>query len=427
MGGDSTTEQVWDVIVIGAGPSGCAAAAILAREGWNVLILEKDYFPRYHLGESLIPYCWFPLKKIGILDQIKSSNFTPKHSVQFVNTRGVASKPFYFFDHIQHDCSRTWQVTRSEFDQLLLNHAMNCGAVVMQGIAVTGLLFEKDIVRGVKTKSAANGHCEYQAKVTIDASGRSMVSAARFGWRRPDPNLKKIAIWNYYEASRRETGLDEGATTVAFLPRQGWIWHIPLKDNIVSIGVVADSDYLFSGEKDIQKIYAREILRQPWIASRLSSAIQTTRCQVTNDYSYRSQYCGTDGLILIGDAFAFLDPMFSSGVYLALQSAVMAAETVNEGLSKNCYSADQFHAYGHKLCTGIESMRKLIYAFYNESFAFAEFLEKEPALREDLTDCLIGNLWKNYDSLFTAISNYCKLPGSPPYSRAFEAKRGTGI
>lgn len=414
---DPLENQTWDVIVIGGGPSGCASASILAQRGWKVLILEKDHFPRYHVGESLIPYCWFPLKRIGILDKIKESNFTSKNSVQFVTPQGKASKPFYFFEHIEHDCAQTWQVSRSDFDQLLLDHAKQSGAVVKHGTTVHGLIREQGLVQGVEAKTEAGGRSHYRARITIDASGRSMLSAAGLGWRKQDPCLKKIAIWSYFKGAQRNEGLSAGATTIASLPQQGWFWYIPLADDNVSIGVVAERSYLFADSRNIEEIYMREIKRQPWIFSHTQSAERISDCQVTNDYSYRSEYCAADGLILTGDAFAFLDPMFSSGVFLALQSAVMAADAVDVALTKNELGGEQFQAYGQELCEGIERMRKLIYAFYTEGFSFAELLRTHPEVHGDLTDCLVGNLWKSFDSLFAAISEQCELPASLPHGR----------
>lgn len=415
---DTLDNQNWDAIVIGAGPSGCGCASILAQKGWNVLILEKDHFPRYHIGESLIPYCWYPLERIGVLDKIKAANFTPKNCVQFINEAGIPAKPFYFFEHTEHDCAQTWQVSRSDFDQLLLNHAKDCGAVVKQGTTVNGLILEKGSVLGVETKTQTGDRSHYRAKITIDASGRSMVGASGLGWRKQDPCLKKIAIWSYYKGAQRNEGIDAGATTIAFLAQQGWFWFIPLSDNVVSVGVVAERSYLFDDSKDIEEIYLREIARQPWITSRTQYAERISDCYITNDYSYRSEYCAADGLILTGDAFAFLDPMFSSGVFLALQSAVMAADAVDAALTKNQLDSTQFQAYGQELCTGIERMRKLVYAFYSEGFSFAELLRKHPEVKGDLTDCLIGNLWKDFDSLFAAIREQCELPACLPHGQA---------
>ena len=413
--GQTTSEQIWDVIVIGAGPSGCGVAALLAQKGWKVLVLEKETFPRYHIGESLIPYCWFPLEKIGILDKIKAADFTSKQSVQFVSTEGIASKPFYFFEHTQHVCAQTWQVSRSDFDHLMLRHAEECGAVIKQSTTVLGLIQEQGFVQGVEAQSGSDQQCQYRGKMTIDASGRSMLSASRFGWRQQDPSLKKIAIWTYYKGAQRDAGIDAGATTVAFLPNQGWFWYIPLREDTISVGVVAERGYLFDETTNVEEIYEREIQRQPWIARRTQSAERISHCQVTNDYSYRAKYCADNGLILIGDAFAFLDPVFSSGVFLALQSAVMAADAVDAALMSVNVGAEQFQNYGQELCEGIERMRKLIYAFYTEGFSFAELLRTHPEVHGDLTDCLIGNLWKDFDSLFAALGEQCDLPSALPY------------
>ena len=226
---------------------------------------------------------------------------------------------------------------------------------------------------------------------------------------------QKIAIWTYYKGAQRDAGIDAGATTVAFLPNQGWFWYIPLREDTISVGVVAERGYLFDETTNVEEIYEREIQRQPWIARRTQSAERISHCQVTNDYSYRAKYCADNGLILIGDAFAFLDPVFSSGVFLALQSAVMAADAVDAALMSVNVGAEQFQNYGQELCEGIERMRKLIYAFYTEGFSFAELLRTHPEVHGDLTDCLIGNLWKDFDSLFAALGEQCDLPSALPY------------
>ena len=147
-----------------------------------------------------------------------------------------------------------------------------------------------------------------------------------------DPQLNKLAIWTYYRGAKRDPGIDEGNTTVAYVPERGWFWYIPLKDDIVSVGIVAEKDYLFSESKDPATIIAREIERNAWIKDHLSIGEQFGEYRVTSEFSYRSKYCAADGLLLAGDAFAFLDPVFSSGVFLALKSGEMAAEAVDAAL-----------------------------------------------------------------------------------------------
>ncbi|MEX2260537.1 MAG: NAD(P)/FAD-dependent oxidoreductase [Bryobacteraceae bacterium] len=400
----------YDAIVIGGGPAGSTAAAVLAEKGRRVLVLEKDKFPRYRVGESLMPYCYFPLERIGLIGRMKVSHFPKKYSVQFVSADGQASQPFYFFQHLRHEASTTWQVLRSEFDQMLLDNARAKGAEVLEEITVKDTIQENGAVTGVRAASKNGDMREFRAPVTIDASGRDALAVTRKGWKTRDPHLNKIAIWTYYKGALRDPGLDEGATTVAYLPERGWFWYIPLPDNLVSVGVVAEKDYLYKDARELPAIFHREVENNAWIQRHLACGKQAGPYRVTGEYSYRSRYCAADGLILTGDAFAFLDPVFSSGVFLALRSGEIAGDAVDAALTAGDFSAAQFGDYGAKLCQGIEAMRKLVYAFYDHEFSFRDFLSCHPNLRGDLTDCLIGNLFRDFQPLFESLAKFADLP-----------------
>lgn len=404
-----------DAVIVGAGPAGTSAAAILAEKGRNVLIVEKDEFPRYKIGESLIPYCWFPLQRLGMIDKLKESHFINKYSVQFVGLSGRISQPFYFFQHTDHDCANTWQVVRSEFDQMMLDNAVEKGARVLHQTQARSLIWEDDKVVGIEAKLADGETTEFRAPMTLDASGRNMFAINRNDWREPDQYLKKIAIWTYFRGAKRDQGRDEGATTVAYVPGKGWFWYIPLPNDTVSVGVVAERDYLYRDGNDHQAIFEREVQIQPWIREHLACGEQVSQCRATGDFSYRSKYCSANGLLLVGDAFAFLDPVFSSGVFLALQSGVMAGDAVDSALSAGSVSAARFTDYGARLCDGIEAMRKLVYGFYDTTFSFGDLLKKYPELRPDLTDCLIGNLFKDFGPLFDAIAEFAEVPARLPH------------
>jgi flavin-dependent dehydrogenase len=410
-------EQQYDVIIIGGGPAGSTAAAVLGEYGHKVVVLEKEKFPRYHIGESLMPYCYFPLERIGVVDKIRDSHFPNKYSVQFVGTSGKVSTPFYFFQHWDHPAAKTWQVVRSEFDEMLLNNAREKGAEVWEETRARELIKEGEKVVGVRAESKAQGMVDFHAPITIDASGRDALAVARNKWRVRDPYLNKIAIWTYYKGAMRDPGLDEGATTVAYIPEKGWFWYIPLPDDIVSVGLVAEADYLYSETRDPEAIFAREIEKNAWIKKHLEPGTRSAEFWQTGEYSYRSQYCAAEGLLLTGDAFAFLDPVFSSGVFLALKSGEMAGDAVHQALMNRNYTAEQFQPYGETLCDGIEAMRKLVYAFYDHNFSFKEVIMKHPHLRPDLTECLIGNLNRDFDPLFEGVADFAKLPAPLPHGR----------
>jgi flavin-dependent dehydrogenase len=405
-----SAQNHYDALVIGGGPAGSTAAAILATKGRRVLLLEKEKFPRYHIGESLLPYCYFTLERLGVLERMKNSAFTKKYSVQFVGTHGRASLPFYFFQHLKHEAACTWQVLRSEFDQMLLDNTREKGAEVREETTVREFIRENGGVTGVKAVGKSGELLEFHAPITIDASGREAVAVTRNEWKMRDPYLNKIAVWTYYKGAQRDPGVDEGATTIAYVPEKGWFWYIPLHENLVSVGVVAEKNYLYNGTKDLATIFHREVNNNAWLKEHLAAGEQFGPYRVTGEYSYRSRHCASDGLILAGDAFAFLDPVFSSGVFLALRSGEMAADAVDAALAAGDFTAEQFTPYGRELCKGIEAMRRLVYAFYDHQFSFRRFVNEYPDLHGDVTDCLIGNLSRDFDPLFSAVAKFAKVP-----------------
>ena len=409
-----------DAVIIGGGPAGTAAAAALAQHGRSAIVLERNEFPRYRVGESLIPYCWFPLHRIGMIDKLKASNFINKYSVQFVSLTGKQSHPFYFSKHTNHDCANTYQVVRGEFDKMLADNAREKGAQILIGYNARQLLTDPtqpDRTTGVIAEDQQGNTHHFHAPITIDASGRDTFAINKNNWRIPDQKLKKIAVWTYYKGAMRDSGIDEGATTVAYLPEKGWFWYIPLPEDTVSVGIVAEKDYLYRGERDPKAIFHREADIQPWIKQHLEPGTQTGEYRVTGDYSYRAKHSAADGLVLTGDAFAFLDPVFSSGVFLALQTGVMAADAIHNALNQNDTSAEQFNEYAEKSIAAVEAMRKLVYAFYEHNFNFGDLLKKHPHLRPDLTDCLIGNLNKDFDPLFEAVAEFADVPEPLPHGR----------
>ncbi len=407
-----------EVIVIGGGPAGATVAALLAEKGRRVIVLEKGVFPRYHIGESLMPFCWYTLDRLGLVEKMDEIGFVKKSSVQFVTGDGRSSRPFYFSEHYDHPSSTTWQVERADFDLMLLDRARELGAEVRESSAVTGLIEEGGRCVGVSVRDGDGVDYALRAPLTIDASGRDALVQSKRKWRRRDPLLNKVALWTYYRGAKRDPGLDAGATTVAYLPEKGWFWYIPLKDDIVSVGITAERDYLYREGRDPATIFAREINNNEWIAEHLAPGEQFGRYWSTGEYSYRSEFCAGDGLLLVGDAFAFLDPVFSSGVFLAMKSGEMAADAVDAALAAGDVSASRFAAYGEELCSGLAAMRSLVCAFYDQGFSFGALVKAHPEVRGDLTDCLIGDLFRNFDALFGAVATFAELPPQIAHGRA---------
>lgn len=402
----------YEAIIIGGGPAGSAAAAILAEQGRRVVVLERERFPRYHIGESLIPFTNVPLRRLGLIPRLERSNFVRKFSVQFVQPNGRASQPFYFFTRYGADVAQTWQVVRSEFDQMLADHARARGAEVREGVEVTRLLEEDGRVVGVRFRDPQGTERELRAPITLDCTGKESFAAIRQGWRLKDPKLNKVAVWTYYEGALRDAGIDAGATTVAFVPEKGWFWYIPQHDDRVSVGVVAEGKYLSrGGVKDPKTIFEREIQENKWIAEHLAPGRPVGPHYLTSEYSFHSRYCGREGLLLVGDAFCFLDPVFSSGLMLALKSGVAAADAVHAALAEGDLSASRFAPYAQGLRQGIENMRKLVYAFYEPEFSFKQVVDRNPELAADITDCLSGDVNKDFTRLWNAIREFVEIPG----------------
>jgi flavin-dependent dehydrogenase len=386
-----------DVIVIGGGPAGSTTSTLIAQHGYQVQLFERERFPRFHIGESLIPQTYWVLERLGMLPKMKRSHFVRKYSVQFVNERGKLSEPFYFLDHKPHECSQTWQVYRQEFDQLLLDNAREQGVQVQEGVRVLEVLFEDNRAVGVRIADESGGEREVLAKVVVDASGQSTMIQSRLGLREWDPVLKKAALWTYWEGAQRDTGRDEGATLVcATAGKKGWFWYIPLHHNIVSVGVVAAYDDLFLNrpERDHEEIYFAEVDRCPGVKGRIAPGKRVGPFRAAKEYSYRAKRAAGDGWVLVGDAFGFLDPLYSSGVLLALTSGSMAADAVAEGLAKGDTSTAQLGKWETTFARGMERMRRLVCAYY-DGFSFGRFVRRYPQHKGDLTDLLIGDLFKD--------------------------------
>jgi flavin-dependent dehydrogenase len=382
-----------DVVVIGGGPAGSTVSTLLAQQGVKVQLFERERFPRFHIGESLIPETYWVLKRLNMLPKMQESHFVKKYSVQFVNSVGKESAPFYFWDNKPHECSQTWQVVRSEFDQMMLNNAREHGVDVHEGVRVHDVLFDGDRATGVRIKGDDGAFRDVPAKVVVDASGQNGLIMNRRNLRVWDPILNKGAIWTYWEGAYRDSGRDEGATLVIQNGnKQGWFWYIPQHDNIVSVGVVAPFDYLFKGRGAYAETYDEEVEMCPGVKERVSKATRVTGYFATKDYSYRSTTVAGDGWVLVGDAFGFLDPLYSSGVLLALKSGELAADAVAEGLKKGDTSAAQLGKWGKGFNAGVDRMRRLVCEYY-AGFSFGNMVRQYPELRGTLTDLLIGDLF----------------------------------
>ena len=396
-----TTET--DVAVIGGGPAGSTVSTLLAQKGHKVTLFERERFPRYHIGESLIPETFHVLERLNMLPKMRGSHFVKKYSVQFVNQRGKLSEPFYFIEHKPHESSQTWQILRSEFDSMMLDNAREHGVEAHEATKVSEVLFEDGKAVGVKVRGEDGAERVVRAKVVVDASGQGSMLMDRFGLREWDPVLKKAALWTYWKGAYRDVGRDEGATVVIQTEgKLGWFWYIPQHDEVMSVGVVAPAEYLFknrdtkAAKGDVQafweEVYFQEVDRCPGVKSRIANATRCDGFHVQKEYSYRSKEAAGDGWVLCGDAYGFLDPLYSSGVLLALKSGSLVADAVADGLATGDVSKAQLGSWRDDFNVGMDRMRRLVCAYY-EGFSFGRFVGRHPHLKGLVTDLLIGDLW----------------------------------
>ena len=359
--------------------------------------MEREKFPRFHVGESLMPECYWSLERLGLLERMKASKFTRKKSVQFVTASGKESEPFYFTEHDPRESSTTWQVERADFDQMLFDRASELGADCYDQTRVLDVLLDDDgAARGVKLRTVDGQTREISAKVVMDGSGQSSLIANKLGLREDIPDLRKAAIWGYHKNAMRDEGDNAGATIVMHTnQKDSWFWFIPLSNEVTSIGCVGDSDYLLKTGLDSESRYRLELDRCPGLQSRLEKAERVGKINVAKEYSYWTKQHSGQGWVLIGDAFGFLDPIYSSGVYFALVMGERAADAVIEGFEQDDLSAKQLGAWCEDFKRGSRWIHKLVDAFYTKDFSFGGFMRDNPQFRGNLTDLLIGRIFND--------------------------------
>jgi flavin-dependent dehydrogenase len=412
----------WDCIVIGGGPAGSTVGTLLAMQGCRTLILERAQFPRFHIGESLIPETYWTLKRLGMLEKMKASDFVKKYSVQFTSASGRDSQPFYFDEMNPHECSQTWQVLRSQFDQMLLENAREKGAEVWENANVTSVAMEPSktdaLPRATGVKVVRQGEPEkfLAAKVVIDATGTHAMISKKLNIRKADPMLRKAALFAHYKGARRDEGKNGGATLVISTRRHdGWFWYIPLADDILSVGVVGDIDNLITGRSSPEETLDEEIRLCNGLKGRMDTAQRVSSVRVLSDFSWRASRCAGDGWVLVGDAFGFLDPMYSSGVFLAFKSAEMAADAINEAFEKNDFSAAQLGKWGAPLSEGMQAIRKLVYCYYTKGFSFGRFIRDNPHFKRNITELLVGDVFRpEVNDVFGTLKQSVPIPDSIP-------------
>ena len=412
---DTPINDSYDVVVMGGGPGGSAAAALVAEAGYSVLLVEREAVPRFHVGESLMPESFWSFERLGVLDKMRDSNFVKKLSVQFVSHSGKESNPFFFEKHDPRECSQTWQVERSAFDQMLFDNAAEKGACCRDKTRVTNVLFDDGRATGVELGLEDGSTQQVKAKVVVDATGLSAILANHLNLKQEYEHLKKIAVWTYFKNAEREPGPHGGATIILHTKlKDSWFWFIPLRDNITSVGVVGNRDYMLDGRSTPQNTFAEELELCGAMQRRLASAEQVEKHRIAREFSYKTSRQSGDGWVLVGDAFGFIDPIYSSGVYFALKSGELAADAIVEGLQNNDLSAAQLGKWISDYSSGTQWIHKLVEAYYTNEFSFGKFLKGHPHHIGHLTDLLIGRIFHDtagdiFDEMEPAMAEAVKM------------------
>ncbi len=384
----------YDCLVIGAGPAGSSTAALVAEQGYNTLLLERDKMPRFHVGESLMPETFWAFERLGVLHELERIGFTRKNGVQFVTSDDKETKPFIFSEFDDHESSTTWHVQRSEFDQMLFDTAYNRGVTVADETRVLDIEIRKNSPHKLTVKTADGKEQDIVAKVIVDASGQQAMIANRLKLKENYPDLRKSAIWSYFENAERNGGSNPEVTCILHTKsKDAWFWYIPLSDGSVSVGLVGDNEFVLKRGGTPEETFMAEVNNCPGVKRRLQNATATTRYHVAKEFSYSTKQQTGNGWVLVGDAGGFIDPIYSSGVFLALKSGVMAAESICSALASNDLSAERLGAWVPEYRQGMKWILKLVRAFYSKPFSFGEFIREYPQHRQNLTDLLVGKVF----------------------------------
>jgi flavin-dependent dehydrogenase len=388
-----SSDEILDVVVIGGGPAGSTTASFLSMNGRRVTLLEKEKFPRDHVGESLLPFCYGLFQKLGVLDQM-TKLFVRKPGVRFVSIDGERSTS-WCFSRVIHDPSfLSFQVTRSIFDQLLLENSRRLGAEVIEETKVQEVDLNCSDGTVLVTATGPQGETQnYRAKFLVDASGRNAFVATRNGWRKKFEELDRTAFWTHWEGGNVSGGLEEGLSLIVYLggEKKGWIWIFPLSEDRLTVGVVMNNKYIREKKAEFRsagiedwslQLFTDEMSLSPFVTNILQGGSMAGPLRVEGDYSYYVEKENKFGknYALIGDASTFIDPIFSSGIFLSMNGGRLVAEAIHQMLSSNMENGrEPFEAAYSKINGAYGLVHRLIRLFYNPhsiSFAEASILSK---------------------------------------------------
>ncbi len=356
---------MYDVAIIGGGPAGSTAAALLALASRRVIVFEREKFPRFHIGESLLPFSMKAFTRLGLHEKFSRAGFMKKFGGEIVGACSESGTKFYFKDGYRSQTDHAYQVTRGDFDKVLLDHAVECGAEVHEETSVDQVEFSNDEVElGIKCNGSFHS---IRARYVIDASGRTSVLGRKFKIKKTYDHLQKLSIFAHYDGVWRAEGID-GTLTVLIRAIDRWFWLIPLSAERTSVGVVLDSEAFRNSKLRAEDFLEQALSEQPIIAKRMTDARRVSQVYVEADFSYRSARLHGDRWLLAGDAAGFIDPIFSSGVFLAVFSGELCADVLNEVLDHPRKARRLFAGYERAVNRAMDIYLRFVNAWYTKEF-----------------------------------------------------------
>lgn len=359
--------RTYDAIIIGGGPAGSCAATCLARRGRSVLVLEREVFPRFHIGESLLPYNAEIFEELGLVSKLEAAQFPIKRGAQFHLGNGTKGTAFVFRDGRFTRHTAAYQVERSRFDEILLRHAAESGATVREGVIAERVTADS---AGV-TVSLSDGS-SVRGQFLVDASGRGNLTGSQEGLKVVHPKLRKLAVFAHFEGVRLDESTKAGDTVIV-RQENHWFWLIPLRIDAcgvgkVSVGMVMDRDEFTRLGESGEDLLQRCVMQSPPVRVRLESAKRVSEVQVTSDFSYRNTRFWSHRCVRVGDAAGFIDPIFSSGVFIAMYSARAAAEAVQLALNSHQDGSAFFTRYEDRMRSAMGIYQEMVDGFYTQPF-----------------------------------------------------------
>ncbi len=357
---------MYDVAIIGGGPAGSVAGALLARSGRRVIVLERDKFPRFHIGESLLPFSMQAFTRLGLHEKFTRAGFMEKFGGEMYGACGGDGVKFYFEDGFRSQTDRSYQVTRADFDKVLLDHAAENGAEVREETSVEKIDFSDDAA--TLAISRKNGTPEeIRARYVIDASGRNSILSAKFKLKKNYQHLQKVSVFAHYDGMSRAAGRD-GTLTRMVRAIDRWFWVIPLTATRTSVGVVLDGDVFKKSGLSAEDFLQEAIEEQPVLMEAMRDAERVTPVRTAADFSYRSTRLTGDHWMLAGDAAGFIDPVFSSGVFLAVLAGEQAADALHVVLDQPAKRRKLFARYERKINQAMDVYLRFVDAWYSKEF-----------------------------------------------------------